>query len=211
MNKLTLLFLIIPLMLLGQGDMGGTGFSAPVMGNMGASPSGKISGNTSIFDRPPTSSGMIEAPEPNRNFGKTQDFANPNQRILDNLNRKEGNETQTAIRKNQYMGDVRTKGDKVKIRFRDHGYPDGDLIKIWINETVLKSMVLLDTEFESIEINLVPGFNKLDFEALNQGSSGPNTAEFEIFDKKGNLLSSNRWNLATGFKATIIVVMENHE
>ena len=52
------------------------------------------------------------------------------------------------------------------------------------------------------------GFNKIDFEALNQGTAGPNTAEFRVYDDQGLLVSANQWNLATGFKATIIIVKE---
>ena len=48
--------------------------------------------------------------------------------------------------------------------------------------------------------------NKIDFVALNQGSSGPNTAELRIYDDNKKLLSSNQWNLATGSKATLIIV-----
>jgi len=43
---------------------------------------------------------------------------------------------------------------------------------------------------------------------LNQGESGPNTAEFQILDEHGNVISSNQWNLATGVKATIILIKE---
>ena len=42
--------------------------------------------------------------------------------------------------------------------------------------------------------------------ALNQGSSGPNTAELRVFDDKDQMISSNQWNLATGGTATFIVV-----
>ena len=52
------------------------------------------------------------------------------------------------------------------------------------------------------------GFNKIDIEAINQGSSGPNTAEFQVFDDKGASISANQWNLSTGFKATIVIVKE---
>ena len=48
--------------------------------------------------------------------------------------------------------------------------------------------------------------NKIDFVALNQGSSGPNTAELRIYDDSENLLSANQWNLATGSTATLIIV-----
>ena len=49
------------------------------------------------------------------------------------------------------------------------------------------------------------GFNIIDFVALNQGSSGPNTAEVRVYDDAGNLVGNNRWNLATGVKATYII------
>ena len=47
---------------------------------------------------------------------------------------------------------------------------------------------------------------RVDFEAINQGESGPNTAEFQVYDDKGQLISANQWNLATGFKASIILI-----
>ena len=53
---------------------------------------------------------------------------------------------------------------------------------------------------------LKEGFNKIDFIALNQGESGPNTAELRIYDDNDVLLSANQWNLATGAKATLIIV-----
>ena len=58
-----------------------------------------------------------------------------------------------------------------------------------------------------LSLNLMVGFNKIDV-ALNQGTSGPNTAEVRVFDDQGNLIGSNRWNLATGVKATYIIVKE---
>ena len=33
----------------------------------------------------------------------------------------------------------------------------------------------------------------------------PNTAEVRVYDDEGNLVGNNRWNLATGVKATYIV------
>jgi hypothetical protein len=55
---------------------------------------------------------------------------------------------------------------------------------------------------------LVSGFNKIDFTALNQGSSGPNTAELRVYDDNNNMISSNQWNLSTGATATFIVVKQ---
>jgi hypothetical protein len=49
------------------------------------------------------------------------------------------------------------------------------------------------------------GLNTISFKALNQGTSGPNTASFMVFDENGKVLTSKEWNLATGAKATLSV------
>ena len=60
-----------------------------------------------------------------------------------------------------------------------------------------------------MDVKLLEGFNKIDFVALNQGESGPNTAEVRVYDDDGNVMMSNLWNLATGSKATFIVVKQD--
>ena len=52
------------------------------------------------------------------------------------------------------------------------------------------------------------GLNKIAFVALNQGTSGPNTAGFKVYDDAGNVISSTEWNLATGAKATVIIAKD---
>ena len=59
-----------------------------------------------------------------------------------------------------------------------------------------------------VMLELDKGFNRLDFEALNQGSSGPNTAQVDVYDEAGKLLYSNKWLLSTGSKATLIIVKD---
>ncbi len=137
-----------------------------------------------------------------------QKFANPGDAVKDKLNEKEGGFDSKAFRKNQYLGDFKTKSAYVKISCRDFGEIDGDEIRVWVNDKVMIERIYLDGDFQRIELGLEPGFNKVDFEALNQGYSGPNTAQFMVFDDKGSLVSSNQWNLATGFKATIIIVKD---
>jgi hypothetical protein len=66
----------------------------------------------------------------------------------------------------------------------------------------------LIAQFRGLELPLVEGFNKIDFIALNQGESGPNTAEVQIYNSKGQLQAANRWNLATGVKATYVIIKE---
>ncbi len=135
-------------------------------------------------------------------------FVNPGKEIEDRLNKRGDGELYKVLRKNQYLGDFRTTAKKVKVSYRDHEYVDGDRIRVWVNDRIVKDVIYLNSSFQGFDLDLAPGFNKIDFEALNQGTSGPNTAEFRVVDDQGNLISSNRWDLATGFKATIIIVKE---
>ncbi len=108
----------------------------------------------------------------------------------------------------QYLGELRTGSLNVTIMYRDHEYVDGDRVRIYVNGDIVKSSVYLSAGFNGFTFQLQPGFNKVEFQALNQGSSGPNTAELKIFDEGGNVLSSNQWNLTTGRKATVTIIKE---
>ncbi|MDP5157247.1 MAG: hypothetical protein NWQ07_01555 [Flaviramulus sp.] len=77
-----------------------------------------------------------------------------------------------------------------------------------VNDDIIHARVFLTGGYSGFKLDLKPGFNKIDFVALNQGESGPNTAEFQVIDDNGFIVSHNQWNLATGVKATIIVVKE---
>ncbi|MEM9866807.1 MAG: hypothetical protein AAF765_03885 [Bacteroidota bacterium] len=109
----------------------------------------------------------------------------------------------------QYLGDVKTTSKFVGIVCRDHEYVDGDRVKIYLNGEVIEPNILLTGNFKGVNIDLVKGFNRLDFEALNQGSSGPNTAQVVVADERGEIIHNNRWNLSTGSKASLIVVKED--
>lgn len=108
----------------------------------------------------------------------------------------------------QYMGEIRIYTKFVNLMCRDHKFPDGDRVRILLNDEVIAPNVLLTGSYKTIPVNLVEGINKIDFQALNQGESGPNTAELIIHDDKGNLVSSKEWNLLTGVKATIVFINE---
>jgi hypothetical protein len=136
-------------------------------------------------------------------------FVNPGDAIKDKMNKKEESpEGSIVYRKNQNLGDFKTNSLTAKVLYRDAAYVDGDQIRVYLNDKVIEYQVNLDSDFKGFEIELVKGFNKIDFEALNQGSSGPNTAEFKVYDDKGGLISASQWNLGTGFKATIILIKE---
>ncbi|WP_100615758.1 hypothetical protein [Confluentibacter citreus] len=117
-------------------------------------------------------------------------------------------EQRNGSRTDQFFGDFKSKAKFVNIAYRDHGAVDGDLIQVRVNDDVVLARVFLTNSFSGLKLDLKPGINKIDFVALNQGESGPNTAEFIVVDDAGNVVSSNQWNLATGVKATIILIKE---
>ncbi|NJB36748.1 MULTISPECIES: hypothetical protein [Flavobacteriaceae] len=107
-----------------------------------------------------------------------------------------------------YLGDFKTNTKFVGIVARDHEYIDGDRVKVLVNDQVVEYNLLLSGSFKGVNVDLVEGFNKIEFVALNQGSSGPNTAQVVVTDAEGKVLHNNRWNLSTGSTATLIVVKE---
>ena len=158
----------------------------------------------------------IDITDPNLNenatidMGNQEKFLDPGDYYLSKLNGKslEENKDPNKFKSNQFMGDYRVKGSKARIIFRDHEYPDGDRVRILHNDQVIQPNVLLVERFKGLSVSLVEGFNKIDFIALNQGESGPNTAEVRVYDEVGNMTASNQWNLATGVRATYILVKE---
>lgn len=155
----------------------------------------------------------ISAPKNNNpkiNMENQEKFLDPGDYYLTKLKGKKGEDDKNPndYKSNQYLGDYRVEGDDVRIIFRDHEYPDGDRVRILHNDDVIRANVLLVERFVGLVVELVPGFNKIDFIALNQGTSGPNTAEVRVYDEAGNLTAANQWNLATGVKATYIIVKE---
>lgn len=106
----------------------------------------------------------------------------------------------------QYLGDFKTKGDFVELYCRDYQYVDGDKVRVYVNGKMVKSSITLMANYTPILIDLESGFNTVEIEALNQGSSGPNTAAFKVFDVNGDIVTSNEWNLLTGAKASFIVL-----
>ena len=138
---------------------------------------------------------------------KPERFINSNDLYLSRLNRREteSNKNINKFKVDQFLGEIRNDGEYVNIILRDHEYPDGDLIKVEVNESVVMPAILLTEKAKGFKLDLKSGFNVVDFVALNQGSSGPNTAEIIVYDDQGRLVGTNRWNLATGVKATYII------
>ncbi len=126
----------------------------------------------------------------------------------DFLNKKwaEDNKVKSEYGEGQNLGNFMTKGTFVEIYCRDSQYVDGDRVRVFVNGKMVNSDVSLHADYTPILVVLEKGFNTIEIEALNQGSSGPNTAAFKVFDEAGKIITSNEWNLLTGAKASMIVV-----
>jgi hypothetical protein len=123
-------------------------------------------------------------------------------------NSEESNFDKNTISKksNQFIGEIESKTNSIKIVCRDHGQEDGDRVQIRNNKTIVKSNLYLTKSSKSVTLKLNFGMNRLDFKALNQGSSGANTAEFDIYDDNGKLISTKKWDLLTGYTGTLLIV-----
>ncbi len=108
----------------------------------------------------------------------------------------------------QYLGEIKNNGKFVGIVARDHEFVDGDRVKIYLNETVIDPNMLLTGVFKGVNVDLNKGFNRIEFEALNEGSSSPNTAQIDVYNDQGELIYSNKWLLSRGAKASLIITKE---
>ena len=214
---LKVLFMISSLnLVLGQIENNNSSFKFPIEENEKSSPLYIKPQESKYLQRDFLKKDPIDITDPNLNenatidMGNQEKFLDPGDYYLSKLNGKslEENKDPNKFKSNQYMGDYRVKGSKARIIFRDHEYPDGDRVRILHNDQVIQPNVLLVERFKGLSVSLVEGFNKIDFIALNQGESGPNTAEVRVYDEVGNMTASNQWNLATGVRATYILVKE---
>lgn len=130
-------------------------------------------------------------------------FMNP-----DKITKKAENLEVVNYKKNQNLGSFKTGSLTAKVRYRDAASVDGDKIRVYLNDKVIEYEVVLDGDFKGFEIKLEKGINKIDFEALNEGFAPPNTAEFQVYDDKGSIISASQWNLGIDFKATLILMKE---
>lgn len=122
---------------------------------------------------------------------------------------REGNDFDAEKFKNDIdFGVINSNSTKMGFMFRDHMAFDGDRVNVLLNGEIIAENVLLRPGFTTLDVPMEVGFNKIEFVALNQGQSGPNTAQLRVVDDSGNILSNNVWNLLTGVKASVVIVKE---
>ena len=148
--------------------------------------------------------------ENNIQMQNEETFINPGDAYLKKLKSNKSEGSAPKFKSDQYLGDFISSTENVRIVFRDHQEPDGDRVQIRFNDDIIYPNILLTQRYKKMDVKLLEGFNKIDFVALNQGESGPNTAEVRVYDDDGNVMMSNLWNLATGSKATFIVVKQDN-
>lgn len=146
-------------------------------------------------------------------FMEGDEFAKKDYSALEKKLNSEINHTKDAGLKpefynDQFLGDFKSGSKFVRFLYRDHQYVDGDRVSVAVNDTIIHPNIHLGGEFQGFYIDLKTGFNKIDITALNQGTSGPNTAQFIMYDDNREVISANVWNLATGVKATVIIVKD---
>ena len=107
-----------------------------------------------------------------------------------------------------FLGELKTKSKVVVIKCRDHEYVDGDRVKLMVNNALVHPNLTLRGDYYSVDVDLKEGLNTIYFVALNEGTSSPNTAELKVYDQDGKLLTSNRWLIRTGYKASLSIYKE---
>lgn len=146
--------------------------------------------------------------KPNFSMNQTDQFVNRSSEFTKRTEVPQQGESNAPYKGNMDFGMVKTKSPYVVLNARDFGAEDGDRVKITLNDKVIISDMTLTYNSNPIMINLSDGFNDIRIEALNQGTSGPNTAQFNVYDNKDSILASSEWNLATGFHGKFLIVKE---
>lgn len=166
----------------------------------------------SIFDKKDKLLGGVsllnKKPEEEPSIMEKESFANPSKFYTDKMNNKNDGQILEKFKSDSFLGEFKTGTKIISIACRDHEAPDGDVVRIWLNDRIVVDAILLDVEFKEVFLDLNEGLNKIEIEALNQGESGPNTAQFVIYDEKKGMITTNKWNLTTGVKAKLIVLKD---
>jgi len=137
---------------------------------------------------------------------ETRDVVDPTWEIKQQF--KEGQKDVSKFDRDYYLGDIKTKSKYIRIVCRDHEYEDGDRIKLLLNKAIIHPNITLRNSAYIIDVELKLGLNTIEFFALNEGSSSPNTAQLKVYNENESLIASGEWLLTTGYKASLIVLRE---
>jgi hypothetical protein len=134
---------------------------------------------------------------------KTNTFWSGKGNTQEEMNFKENTKANNS---DVFIGNVRSRTNRIRIFCIDTGLEDGDKVQIRINGEVVESSIYLTNAGEYYSFNLKFGQNTIEIKALNQGSTGANTAAFEVYDDKGVKLAQKGWHLQTGYKGKLLIL-----
>ena len=166
-------------------------------------------GDYNIPDRSSSNELLLPKKEKGVKFGEGEKFADSSAEFEKRLNRTKGQDEKRVkdeFKNDMDLGEFVVNEDAIRIVCRDHMQYDGDRVQIRVNGEIVIDNILLKPGYTKINLSLKEGFNKIEFVALNQGESGPNTAELRIYKPNGELVTANIWNLLTGVKASTVIV-----
>ena len=152
---------------------------------------------------------LNKKPEESKSVLEGEQFESQSKEYTDRMDNKKDGEFHEKYKSDNFLGQFKVGTKIISIACRDHEYPDGDLVRIWLNDRVAVEAILLDVDFKEVFLELDEGLNKIEIEALNQGDSGPNTAQFVMYDANKGIITNNKWNLTTGAKSKLIILKEN--
>lgn len=171
-------------------------------------PSASSSSSSSMFNLPEPKPSRTLDTSPMSSFGKPQQFDNPNAEVEKNINKKNYQIWDVDPKRNQYLGEIKTKSKVGRIVYRDYDAIDGDVIRIYIDGQLTANSIGLSGDFEGFDITFKEGTNKIEFESLSEGFSPPNTAEIVVYDEQGNVLFQNGWAIANGYRASVDIIKD---
>ncbi len=147
-----------------------------------------------------------KTPEEEESIFEKKQFASPAKVYTDKMNKQvaEG-KIYDYYKKDYLLATYKCSTKTAKFALKDFGDPDGDVVRIWLNGEIMINAITLESGYREIKLDLRDGQNLLVIEALNEGTVSPNTAQFSIFNDKGEMIGNNLSGLLTNVKATIII------
>lgn len=155
----------------------------------------------------------VEAPKKtfqlfSEKFGNPGELYSKQLDIIEKQLLPEGHGQNAGLKEDAYWGDFRTKSEYIDIAYRDYSAIDGDILSVLVDDDIIRANQGLTSGFNGFRLKLKPGLNKIDFFAVNEGDSGPNTAEYRIMDQWNKVISNKVWALSKGIKVTIIIIKD---
>lgn len=149
---------------------------------------------------------LNKKPEEEKSIFEKKQFASPAKEYTDKMNKQiEDGKIYDYYKKDYLLASYKCSTKTAKFVLKDYGDPDGDVVRIWLNGEIVINALTLESAYREIKLDLREGQNLLVIEALNEGSVSPNTAQFSIFNDKGEIIGNNLSGLLTNVKATIII------